>query len=351
MKTPRKRRILFTCDETPGTTSSYRLRSLTRLGQEVLPFNFQSYVPEGRILRSLQFRLPMGPMIRRINNDLLRAVEEFRPDVVLFDRPTQFTRDTIEKIRRRGALTVSYNQDGPFGPLRHRGWYQFHKVFRLFDLHCLFRQADVVRYSSWGLRFIKVLFSYENSVHFPPPPTFTDAMRTREVSYIGSPYEERPKFLLALAEQHQLPVSLDGTWKPVLTPEQMRKYVRYGPILGDSYRQQIWQSKINLSFVTRFHEDDISHKSIEIAACQSFLLALRTPGHEACFEEDKEAVFFSDLEECADKCRFYLRKPELREEIARRGRERAVRSGYDNDTQLARILNYIDGGQDGDSPI
>jgi spore maturation protein CgeB len=60
-------------------------------------------------------------------------------------------------------------------------------------------------------------------------------------------------------------------------------------------------------------------------------------------EGDREAVFFSSLEDCADKCRFYLDRPELREAIARRGRERAVRSGYGNDTQLPKILNRLDG--------
>lgn len=54
-------------------------------------------------------------------------------------------------------------------------------------------------------------------------------------------------------------------------------------------------------------------------------------------------MFFSSLDECADKCRFYLDRPDLRDPIASRGRERAVRSGYDNDTQLARILNRLDG--------
>jgi spore maturation protein CgeB len=116
-----------------------------------------------------------------------------------------------------------------------------------------------------------------------------------------------------------------------------------GALLGNEYREGIWRSRINLSFLTRLNEEDIAHKSVEIAACQGFLLALRCEGHQAIFEEDKEAVFFSSVEECADKCRFYLNRPDLREAIARRGRERAVRSGYDNDTQLTRILNRLDG--------
>jgi spore maturation protein CgeB len=95
--------------------------------------------------------------------------------------------------------------------------------------------------------------------------------------------------------------------------------------------------------VTRANEDDIAHKAVETAACGGFLLTLRTPGHEALLEEDREAVFFSSVEECADKARFYLSRPDLREAIGRRARERAVRSGYDNDTQLTRILNKLDG--------
>ena len=124
------------------------------------------------------------------------------------------------------------------------------------------------------------------------------------------------------------------------------QFFTHGDFLADEqYRAAIWSSKINLSFVTEDNEDDIAHKAVEIAACGGFLLARRTPGHQAIFEEDREAVFFSSIEECADKCRFYLSRPDLREAIAARGRERAVRDGYDNDTQLARILTGWMGGR------
>jgi len=70
------------------------------------------------------------------------------------------------------------------------------------------------------------------------------------------------------------------------------------------YRENIWKSKINLSFITRENEEDVAHKAFEIAACGGFLLALRSPGHEACFQEGKEAEYFSSLEECAAKIRY-----------------------------------------------
>lgn len=346
LKLPRRRRILCLCDPRPGCTSAYRLESLRRLGQEVIVFDVTRYWPQSRLMKSITNRFPAGPIVYRANRALLEEVRRHQPDVVWFDKPTLFTGATIEAIRSAGALTVCYNQDNPFGP-RHDGcWYQFKKVFRLFDLHCLFRQADVARYAEWGLSFIKVLFSFEPSIHFAPGAGWSDADRTREVSYIGHPHEERPQFLLALAEKYGVSLSIDGNgWQSIFGEDQYRRYVRLGHLLGDAYREQIWRSKINLSFVTRSNEDDIAHKSVEITACQGFLLALRTEGHQAIFEEDREAVFFSSEEECADQCRFYLGRPDLREAIARGGRERAVRSGYDNDTQLARVLDRLDGGR------
>ncbi len=262
-----------------------------------------------------------------------------------FDKPTFFTGGTIRAIQQTGALTVCYNLDNPFGPRNDGCWYQFKKVFRLFDLHCVPRTVDVARYSGWGLPFVKVLLSYEPSMHFPPPASWSDADRSRQVSYIGAPYEERPAFLVGLAERQQIPLVISGarSWKEHLSSERFSRLFACGPLLGDDYREGIWKSKINLSFITRLNEEDIAHKAVEIAACQGFLLAIRTPGHQEIFEEDREAVFFSSVEECADKCRFYLPRPDLREAIAGRGRERAVRSGYDNDSQLRLVLDRLDG--------
>jgi hypothetical protein len=322
------------------------MMALRRLGQEVIVFDVPSYEPAWKPLARARARFPVGPLIYRANRDLLAAARAHKPDVVWFEKPTSFTRTTVHAIKQAGAQTVCYNLDNPFGPRNDGIWYQFRKVYRLFDLHCVPRTVDEARYRNWGLNFVKVLLSYEPSVHFPPPPSWSDADRSRGVSFIGTPYEERPAFLTELVEKQDLPVVISGgtsVWKRSLHPDIFERCFAVGALLGNDYREGIWKSKINLSFLTRLNEEDIAHKSVEIAACQSFLLALRCEGHQAIFEEDKEAVFFSSVEECADKCRFYLKRPDLREAIARRGRERAVRSGYDNDTQLARVLNRLDG--------
>jgi spore maturation protein CgeB len=250
---------------------------------------------------------------------------------------------TLSRIKETGALTVCYNQDNPFGPRNDGCWLQFYRIHPLLDLHCVFRKTDVERYQGWGKNFIELQFNFDSAQQFPPPPGWSDGDRTREVSFIGSPYEERPAFLRKLILEHKLPVTISGPrWNRVLTEEEHKLFVRGAFLKDEAYRAAIWQSKINLAFVTRLNEDDVAQKAFEITACGGFLLAERTPAHQAAFEEGKEAEFFSNVEECADKIRYYLAHPAEREQIAQSGRERAIRSGYDNDTQLARVIARLD---------
>ena len=326
-----------------GSTALYRLDAFRRLGQQMVPFDVDAYEPRSRYLNALRYRYPVGPLIARVNRELRLAASEHKPDVVWFDKPVHFDEETVRAVKRGGALTLCYNQDNPFGPREDGCWAQFHKVFRLFDLHCLFRTVDVVRYAEWGLPAIKIALSYDPLQHFPPPAGWSDVDRKRELAYTGSPLEQRPAFLLELAEKYALPVSVAGPrWDREWTPELRQRLVAGGMLRGSDYREAMWRSKINMAFVTRMNEEDVAHKSFEITACAQFLLAERSAGHQEAFEEGSEAEFYGSAEECAEKARYYLAHPEQRARIAAGGRVRAERSGYSNDAQLARVLTRLD---------
>ena len=341
---PRRRKILYVAPLGPGNTSLYRLEAFRRIGQEMIPFALEPFDPKSRYVAALQYRYPVGPLIAPVNRALVAAIGAHKPDVVWFDKPVHIHAGSIEAAKAAGAVTVCYNQDNPFGPRDDGCWRQFYKVYRLFDLHCLFRTVDIARYRNQGLAFLKIMLSYDPLQHFPPPAGWGDVDRTRELSYTGSPLEDRARFLEGLAVQYGLPVSVAGPrWEKVWPPELLRKYVVGGMMKDAAYRESIWKSKINLSFVTEMNEEDVAHKSFEITACAQFLLAKRSPGHVEAFEEGMEAEFYGSMEECADKAQYYLTHPKQREEIAAAGRARSVRSGYDNDSQLARVLWKLDG--------
>jgi hypothetical protein len=337
------RRILYVAPLVEGETCLYRYHSLLRLKQEVIPFDVAKHAFRWSKLNALQYRYPVGPLIARMNAGLVDAVREAKPDVVWFDKPLAFTAPTLTSIKETGALTVCYLQDNPFGPRKDGCWRQFYRIHPLFDLHCLFRKADVARYQGWGKNFIELQFSFDSAQQFSPPAGWQDQDRTREVSFVGSPHEERPAFLRKLILEYKLPVTLSGpNWDKALTESEYRRFVRGAFLKDDAYREAIWQSKINLAFVTKLNEDDVAHKTFEITACGGFLLAERTQPHQAAFEEGKEAEFFSSIEECAEKIRYYLAHPTERAQIAHCGFERAIHSGYDNETQLARVVARLD---------
>ncbi len=157
------------------------------------------------------------------------------------------------------------------------------------------------------------------------------------------PYDDRARTLTAVSEAG-LPVTISGSaraWRRRLEAASFASVFREGELWGEAYREGIWRSKINLSFLTHSNLDEVAHKSFEIAACGGFLLAERSAGHARLFAEDAEAVFFSDVEELIEKVRRYLPDEALRTRIASAGRARVLRDGYANDVQVARIMARI----------
>jgi spore maturation protein CgeB len=190
---------------------------------------------------------------------------------------------------------------------------------------------------------IKIQTAYEPTIHFPPPEAITDEQRDRGVSFIGTSYDDRPAFLTRLWREFGVPVVISGDrmWTVRLVPDAAAAIYTGTELYGEQYRQAIWHSKINLSFITHSNQDEFVHKSFEIAGCGGFLLAERSEGHKARFIEDEEAVFFTGFDECLEKIRKYLPDEAARTRIAAAGRERAVQDGYGNDAQVALIVDRL----------
>jgi hypothetical protein len=337
--------ILYASQLSPNDSALYRLWALERLGHRVVPLNTLDYESSNAVVRKFALRLAMGPSANRLNRDLLAMAERERPDVVWADKLLTMQPRTLERLRAMGVATVSYMIDNPFGPRRDPGWRLYMKDIPYYDLHVVQRDSNIGDYRSRGARdVIKVQTAYEPTIHFPPPSAWSDAERDREVSFIGTPYDNRGELLTSLWRDYGIPVTISGTeryWRKALPADAFAALFREGELHLKDYREGIWRSKINLSFITHSNRDEFAHKSFEIAGCGSFLLAERSPGHAERFKEDEEAVFFSSLEECAAKIRRWLPDEAGRARIAAQGSLRAQGSGYSNDGQVQGILDRV----------
>ncbi len=337
-------KILYAAQLSPNDSALYRMEALERLGHTVTPLNIYDYQPGGELLRKIVHRAQMGPWVRRLNGDVLLAAERGQPQVFWADKLLGLWSETLDKLRSAHVATVSYMIDNAFGPRRDPGWRLYMQDIPHFDLHVVQRDSNLTDYRQRGARdVIKIQTAYEPTVHFPPPEGWNDAERMRDVSFIGTAYDDRPEFLTRLWRECGLRVAVSGSavWCERLDADAAAAIYTGSELYGAAYREAIWRSKINLSFLTHSNQDEFAHKSFEIAACGGFLLAERSEGHSDRFVEDEEAVFFSDFEECAAKIRRYLPDEAARARIAAAGRVRAVRSGYSNDAQMAKIVERL----------
>lgn len=337
-------RILYCAQLSPNDSAEYRRWALLRAGHEVRAIDSDSYGASLPLLRKLEFRACAGPEVNRLNRDILQEAERFGAEIVWCDKLLWMQPSTLQALRSRGIFTVSYMIDNFFGPRRDPGWRLYARCIALYDLHCTQRDSNVQSYRAAGAgNVLKIQTAFEPSIHFPPDAPCTDAERDRGLSFIGTPYDDRASTLLRL-HADGLPVVVSGGprhWRRALAPAAFDTLFREGEIYGRQYREAIWRSRINLAFLTHGNQDEFVHKSFEIAACGGFLLAERSAGHLQRFREDEEAVFFEGYDELRRKAEMYLDNEEARQRIALAGQRRAWTSGYDNDTQVARILQQV----------
>lgn len=337
-------KILFAGEQAGGTSSLFRRWALERLGHTVVTIDPHDYVLQNPLFQKVAFRLAAGPHAERLNRDILRLAEAERPQIFWAEKILLLQPKTLKKLQALGITTVSYMIDNAFGPRNDPGWRLYKQDIPFFDLHVTQRDVSIPHYTQRGAKHVmKVQTAYEQSIHFPPLTPVPDSERNREVSFIGTPYDDRAATLARLSEAG-LPVIISGNprqWARALSPEAYVKIFRIGELYEKEYREAIWHSKINLSFLTRSNQDEYTHKSFEIAACGGFLLAERSEGHRRKFVEDEEAVFFTGFDELRAKIERYLPDEVERNRIAAAGRARAVRDGYHNDHQVELILERV----------
>lgn len=337
-------KILYAGGQAPGSSSLYRRWALEKLGHEVVPFDIHAYLFRQALLQKIAFRLAAGPKAEALNRDLLQIAGQELPQVFWADKVLLLQPGTLRKMEAMGITSVSYMIDNAFGPRRDPGWRLYAKDIPFFDLHITQRDVSMQDLKARGARDVmKVGTAYEQTIHFAPPEPLEESSRDRGVSFIGTPYDDRAEVLMRLGAEG-VPVVISGntrSWQRALSAEAFARLYREGELYEQQYREAIWRSKINLSFLTHSNQDEYTHKSFEIAGCGGFLLAERSEGHLLKFREDEEAVFFSGYDELLAKIQRYLPDAAARARIAAAGHARAVRDGYHNDHQIALMMDRV----------
>ena len=353
-----KGRVLFAGNFEYEFREPAMAKALRSLGWEVEQFSWWDYIP-GSVWGKIQDKYLFGPAIRRINEALIEQCKSLIPDVVFIYKGIYVWPQTIAQIKHCARLVVSWNPDNPFGNydtyakrytitgnalLRkvavydkvfhfRRLWINFVRSIPLYDICFVYRRQNITKYQNVGAKQVYLLRSfYVPELHRPAQLTEGDRRRLgSDTVFIGHfEPDHRMECIEAMLEAG-VHVRLFGTgWNRYLSGDLRKAFgPTIRPLYGDDYVKALCASKIALCFMSKLNRNTYTRRIFEIPACGTLLLSERTDEMKELFEEDKEAVYFSDKEELVQKVQLLLEEPEKRNAIAIAGHRRCISSGYD----------------------
>lgn len=301
-----------------------------RVGCEVAECSYGDLLFSDQFISRLQFRLATGPILNRLANRVIDSASAFRPDVVLFRRPLEFSGEMIRKIRAsHSAVYASFNNDDPFSEAyRDIRWRTLRQAIPEFDVHFAFRDRNIDQYKLAGARRVALW-----------EPFYTPWLHTPAVLQpMGDDFhllfamhaepDERREALHALISAGINVEVHSWNWAAVFGEADAKEVGVKPPIWESDYVRAIGKAAATLCFFSKQNNDELTSRVFEIPASRGLLLSWRTQRLEAIFKDREEAFFFSSIDELMSIVHELSLDPKLVEETKKRGYERILASRY-----------------------
>jgi hypothetical protein len=343
---PKIRSAVFVGELEYATSSGVqRSWALETSGVQVTNIDATNYrSPNGR-LRSACARLTKKFHLlydqERLEANILAACAATSPEIIWFEWPRSFRPDFLQLLKSTypASTLISFQDDNPFGA-RHSDAWQWRNYLRcipLFDLHLVKRQTDLESMRDHGARHTRLW------IHGVYPPLFHPPTNRRPkiypVSFVGTCFDDRAEFFDFLIGHCKLPVHIFGShWQRRSELPRAFPTLFHSEVHGAAYVDVIQQSIICLGMVSKSNHDEWSLRTYEIPGCAGMFLAQRTPTHETLYTEGKEALFFSNANECADAIRHLLLEPERADRIGSAAYARCVADNRFLNVQMSALL-------------
>jgi len=339
-------RIFYIGQLREGGTCKERMKALIDLGHEIVPFDTTKWLyGKNRLLRSISHRFKIGPYILGLNRALLSFTKNLNAlDLIWIDKGEWIFPSTLESILSTLKVNaLHFSLDPEFADMKFVNNRHFINGIPLYKWIVTTKLYEQQRYMQSGAQnVIQVLQGYdERFINYRKKQEDVPKWRS-DVCFVGM-YRPYHKNLL-------IKVAATGcdlkVWGPRWTRarrihKKLDRIVLGDGLWGEDYLKALSNARIALGLLRKDVPETSTTRTFEIPAIGTFLLAERTSEHLELFEEGKEAEFFSDDLELADKIGFYLKNESARKKIADAGRNRCIKSGYSSKGQLKIILDKL----------
>ena len=319
------------------------VKALRELGHEVIEFPFKDYFSDD-LLGRLQNRLLVGPAVVKVNRDLIRCVENTCPDIVVCYRALPLTATSIKRLGlgKASPMMICYNNDNAFGELTGKAYWRLYKdAIPYYDLHLAYRDSDVKHLCS-GINSYVLHPHNMPWLHRVLPKNELIGWES-DICFLGHFEPDRRKIELdTLMKKVSANYRLHGSFWDKHSSGMAWNGMDTTELQGEDYVRALNATKIALVFFSTWNADTFTRRVFEIPACGTMMLSQRTETMQSLYVEDKEAVYFSNVDELVDKARFYLAHDDARRRIAEAGRLRCISSGYDIYSRMREWISVVE---------
>lgn len=326
-------------------TSLHRARALRRLGHQVAHIDPRELLPESRWIDRWIFHTGALFLERIVKAQVLShsLIEDGSFNLVWVNDTKLLGPGLVRALKRRFGRIVCYVNDDPFGDREARARRLFLKAVPEYDLIAVVREENVREAYEHGAKDVmRVFMSADEVVHAPQKLGEQERKNWQsEVLFAGTGMEQRGPFLATLVELG-VPLTLYGDrWQKQPGWDVLKKHWKGPALEGDDYTKALQEAKVCIGLLSEGNRDLHTRRSMEIPYAGSVLCAERTREHQELYEEGEEAIFWENVEECAEVCFSLLRNEERRRCIAENGRQRCIENGHLNERVMEKIVSRV----------
>ena len=308
-----------------------------------------NFAPLQRVLSRCQNKFLVGPIVDRLNADLIHSVETIRPDLVFIYRGTHIKRETLRAIKHRApsSVVIGYNNDDPFAR-GHPFWLWRHFLASLaeYDLVLAYRHHNVDDFLRAGAKQVRLLRSWFVSERNHPVVLSSEdqAKFGCDVVFVGH-YEpdQRVECLEEIVKQG-FSLKLYGPgydWDPVIAKSPwLRQLSPVQLVWGEDYNKALCGAKVALCFLSKLNRDTYTRRCFEIPSTKTLMFSEYSDDLASLYKEGTEAEFFRSKSELLAKLQTYVASDQQRDSVAQAGHQRVIADGHDVVSRMRQVLQW-----------
>lgn len=329
-----------------GAMEHHYVRGLTKQNWTVQTLDIQQPIDKLRnrsIFDKVVSRIVPDVYSKNLNKKVLEEVKSLKPDVILIFKGMQLLPATIKELKKYTRLLCNYNPDHPL-EIYSKGGTNKNVISSVKHFDVLFTYSTSITkkiISLYNISSYCIPFGYDPLLN--EEYRFLPLDKIDSFLFYGTWDKEREKFLNTLGRD-DVAIYGDVEWgtrtqRNGLAYQSFKRKKLYDAELYTTIRSSI--GVINNLREQNIIENSHNMRTFEVPGYGGLLISQFTEEQACFFEPNKEAIYFSSIEELNDKMDYLKKTPEEVNKIKINAFNRSIKCDYSYNNRAKQMSDYI----------